>query len=112
MCGAIGFVGLIAPYAARRISGGHPGRALVPAALIGAILLLARRSCGSLRARGTDHPGGDPDHGRRHATVHLAGDRHAAAADVMTPLLKARGVAINGRLWPTDLDVPAGSWWR
>lgn len=38
--GAIGFVGLIAPYAARRISGGHPGRALVPAALIGAILLL------------------------------------------------------------------------
>ena len=40
VCGAIGFVGLIAPYAARRISGGHPGRALVPAALIGAILLL------------------------------------------------------------------------
>ena len=41
VCGAIGFVGLIAPYAARRISGGHPGRALAPAALIGAILLLA-----------------------------------------------------------------------
>ena len=41
VCGAIGFVGLIAPYAARRFSGGHPGRALVPAALIGAILLLA-----------------------------------------------------------------------
>ena len=40
VCGAIGFVGLIAPYAARRISRGHPGRALVPAALIGAILLL------------------------------------------------------------------------
>jgi len=40
VCGAIGFVGLIAPYAARRISGGHPGRALVPATLIGAILLL------------------------------------------------------------------------
>lgn len=40
VCGAIGFVGLIAPYAARRISGGHPGRALVPAALIGAILLV------------------------------------------------------------------------
>jgi iron complex transport system permease protein len=40
VCGAIGFVGLIAPYAARRISGGHPGRALVPAALIGAMLLM------------------------------------------------------------------------
>ncbi|HUE78559.1 MAG TPA: iron ABC transporter permease [Sphingomicrobium sp.] len=40
VCGAIGFVGLLAPYAARRISGGHPGRALVPAALIGAILLV------------------------------------------------------------------------
>ena len=40
VCGAIGFVGLIAPYAARRISSGHPGRALVPAALVGAILLV------------------------------------------------------------------------
>jgi iron complex transport system permease protein len=40
VCGAIGFVGLLAPYAARRVSGGHPGRALVPAALIGAILLV------------------------------------------------------------------------
>ena len=41
VCGAIGFVGLIAPFAARRLSGGHPGRALLPAAAIGAILLLA-----------------------------------------------------------------------
>ena len=40
VCGAIGFVGLIAPYAARRLSRGHPGRALVPAALIGAMLLV------------------------------------------------------------------------
>src|SRR5215213_8559331 len=40
VCGAIGFVGLIAPYAARRLTRGHPGRALAPAALIGAILLL------------------------------------------------------------------------
>ena len=40
VCGAIGFVGLIAPYAARRISRGHPGQSLGPAALIGAILLL------------------------------------------------------------------------
>jgi iron complex transport system permease protein len=40
VCGAIGFVGLIAPFVARRLTGGHPGRALVPAALIGGILLL------------------------------------------------------------------------
>jgi len=40
VCGAIGFVGLIAPFAARRLSGGHPGRALLPAAAIGAVLLL------------------------------------------------------------------------
>ena len=40
VCGAIGFVGLIAPYAARRLTRGHPGRALIPAALIGSVLLL------------------------------------------------------------------------
>ncbi|MEO6255961.1 MAG: iron ABC transporter permease [Sphingomicrobium sp.] len=40
VCGAIGFVGLIAPYAARRVSRGHPGRALLPAAPIGALLLV------------------------------------------------------------------------
>jgi len=40
VCGAIGFVGLLAPYAARRLTRGHPGRALVPAGLMGGILLL------------------------------------------------------------------------
>lgn len=40
VCGAIGFVGLIAPFAARRMTGGHPGRALLPAAAVGAILML------------------------------------------------------------------------
>lgn len=40
VCGAIGFVGLIAPFAARLITRGHPGRALVPAAMIGGALLL------------------------------------------------------------------------
>ena len=40
VCGAIGFVGLIAPYAARRMTGGHPGQALMPAALVGSILLV------------------------------------------------------------------------
>ncbi|WP_324807998.1 iron ABC transporter permease [Sphingomonas sp. LY29] len=39
VAGAIGFVGLVAPILARRLSKGHPGRALIPAALIGAILL-------------------------------------------------------------------------
>lgn len=41
VAGAIGFVGLVAPVFGRHISRGHPGRALVPAALIGAILLIA-----------------------------------------------------------------------
>ena len=40
VCGAIGFVGLIAPFAGRRLTRGHPGRALAPSALIGAILML------------------------------------------------------------------------
>ena len=41
ICGAIGFIGLVAPIFARRLTGGHPGRAIVPAALLGAILLMA-----------------------------------------------------------------------
>ena len=41
ICGAIGFVGLVAPIFARRLTGGHPGRAILPAALIGGTLLLA-----------------------------------------------------------------------
>lgn len=39
VAGAIGFVGLVAPVFGRSISRGHPGGAMVPAALIGAILL-------------------------------------------------------------------------
>lgn len=41
ICGAIGFVGLVAPIFARRLTGGHPGQAIGPAALIGGALLLA-----------------------------------------------------------------------
>ncbi|WP_294069827.1 iron ABC transporter permease [Sphingomonas sp.] len=40
VCGAIGFVGLIAPYAGRLVTRGHPGRALLPSAAIGGALLL------------------------------------------------------------------------
>ena len=39
ICGAIGFIGLIAPVFARRLTAGHPGRAIIPAAFIGALLL-------------------------------------------------------------------------
>lgn len=39
VAGAIGFVGLVAPVIARRITRGHPGKAMIPAALIGAVLL-------------------------------------------------------------------------
>ena len=41
VCGAVGFIGLVAPIFARRLTRGHPGRAILPAALIGAVLLLA-----------------------------------------------------------------------
>src|SRR5439155_7600590 len=41
VCGAVGFIGLVAPVFARRIGRGHPGRAIIPAALIGALLLTA-----------------------------------------------------------------------
>jgi iron complex transport system permease protein len=41
ICGAIGFIGLVAPIFARRLTGGHPGRAILPAALIGSALLTA-----------------------------------------------------------------------
>ncbi len=40
VAGAIGFVGLVAPVIGRRLSGGHPGRAMIPAAMIGALLLV------------------------------------------------------------------------
>jgi iron complex transport system permease protein len=41
ICGAIGFIGLVAPIFARRLTRGHPGRAILPAALLGGALLLA-----------------------------------------------------------------------
>ena len=41
ICGAVGFIGLVGPVFARRLTRGHPGRAILPAALIGALLLIA-----------------------------------------------------------------------
>lgn len=41
VAGAIGFVGLVAPVFGRQVSRGHPGKALAPSALIGALLLTA-----------------------------------------------------------------------
>jgi iron complex transport system permease protein len=41
ICGAIGFVGLVAPIFARKLTRGHPGSAILPAALIGALLLIS-----------------------------------------------------------------------
>ncbi len=39
VAGAIGFVGLVAPVFGRYISRSHPGRAMIPAAIVGAVLL-------------------------------------------------------------------------
>ena len=41
ICGAIGFIGLVAPIFARRLTRSHPGRAILPAAMFGALLLTA-----------------------------------------------------------------------
>ena len=41
VAGAIGFVGLLAPHLVRRFVGNDPGQALFPAALVGAVLVLA-----------------------------------------------------------------------
>lgn len=41
VAGAIGFVGLVAPVFGRHLARGHPGSAMVPAALAGALLLAA-----------------------------------------------------------------------
>lgn len=40
VAGAIGFVGLVAPLFGRRLSRGHPGSAMFPAAVLGAMLLV------------------------------------------------------------------------
>lgn len=39
ICGAVGFIGLVAPIFARRLTRAHPGRAILPAAMIGGTLL-------------------------------------------------------------------------
>lgn len=39
ICGAVGFIGLVAPIFARRLTHAHPGRAILPASVIGATLL-------------------------------------------------------------------------
>jgi len=41
LAGAIGFVGVVAPHLARPLAGGDPGRAILPAALIGGSILAA-----------------------------------------------------------------------
>jgi iron complex transport system permease protein len=56
ICGAIGFVGLVAPIFARRLTRGHPGRAILPAALIGALLLIAADLCVRLAPLGRTLP--------------------------------------------------------
>lgn len=56
LCGAIGFVGLIAPIIARSLVRGHPGRAILPAGAMGAILLLFADLLVRLAPAGRDIP--------------------------------------------------------
>jgi len=39
VAGAVGFVGLVAPFFGRKLSRGHPGKGMLPAAAVGALLL-------------------------------------------------------------------------
>jgi len=41
VCGAVGFIGLVAPVLGRQLVRNHPGRAIAPAGLIGALLLVS-----------------------------------------------------------------------
>ncbi len=93
VCGAVGFVGLIAPVIARRLTRGHPGRALLPAALIGATDPRRCRSPYSTGAAWPDHPAGSRHRQPRHAHLPVGAASHARKAGVMTPLLEAEVAA-------------------
>lgn len=56
VCGAVGFIGLVAPVFARRLSLGHPGRAILPAAMLGALLLTAADLVARLAPMGRSLP--------------------------------------------------------
>src|SRR5215207_1280872 len=68
----------------------------------------ARRPARAAGARGTNNPCRRGHHRDRHSAVHLDRRAHATEPRVMTPLLDARGLAISGRLQPTDLELDPG----
>lgn len=58
VCGAIAFVGLLAPHAARLIAGGRHARVLPAAAVLGAVLLAAADAIGRTVVAPTEIPSG------------------------------------------------------
>jgi ABC-type cobalamin/Fe3+-siderophores transport system ATPase subunit/ABC-type Mn2+/Zn2+ transport system permease subunit len=108
ICGAIGFIGLVAPVFARRLNRGHPGRAIVPAALIGALLLLAAdlsHARGAARARPADRR---RDRVAWSALLPVARCPHALAIDPVSAAVIAEGLALPGRLERADLSLQGG----
>ena len=88
VCGAIAFVGLIAPFAARTLTRGHPGRALLPAAAVGALLLLLADLLVRLGSGWPCNSRGRRDDRNRNAPVHLDRRENAPDGGVMTPRSK------------------------
>ena len=96
ICGAIGFVGLVAPIFARRLTGGHPGRAIAPGG--------ADRGDPAARGRsGRAHRAARPDPSDRRghrlarsALLPLAGRPYALEAGAMTALLEAERSGLAG----------------
>ena len=91
ICGAIGFIGLIAPIFARRLTRGHPGRAILASALIGALLLSLADLTVRLAPLGRTLPIGVVTALDRRAILPVAGRAYALEAERM--ILDASGLA-------------------
>jgi iron complex transport system ATP-binding protein len=107
VAGAVGFVGLIAPVIARGWTRGHPGRALLPAALLGALLLTGADLLTRFAPLGRVIPLGVVT-AAIGTPLFLWLLMNAVEAGGMTSLLDARDIAVPGRLAPLDLSVAAG----
>ena len=106
ICGAIGFIGLIAPIFARRLTRGHPGRAILRVRVDRGAAAQPGRFDGAARAArpdASDRRGHGVD---RRAILPVAGRAYALEAERM--MLEASGLALPGRLFDVSLQIAAG----
>ena len=107
ICGAIGFVGLVAPIFARRLTGGHPGRAMLPAGADRRAAAARRRSRRAARAARADAADRRGHRLARRALLPVAGRPYALEADADDPLLDARGSHARPAVEPTTSSSTA-----